>query len=217
MLVKPVGTSLSTETWRSGPTKEYGMEQDIKPDLKTIESAKASLLKVVDRGVSLANRNTNHVRNLAFLGVLATLWLALYVHHSFSLSLYTVLPVYLILLLPVLFLIKLFFTLRDIQELPARLDQCFSGFKFALDEYHEQFKTRLNDAKQKRNLSDLFSFGRDLRQVMRVARDTDGLASAVGGAIVLGNPLFLIAILIASTVTVLLIIIAAATLLISIF
>ena len=188
------------------------MEEAIELDRKTMETLKAKLLTVIENGVALADRNTNHVRNLVILGFLAALWLSYYLHQMISPPAYIALPISLVLLLPVLFLAKLLFTLRDVRELPGRIDKCFNGFKSSFDEYHQQLKTRLDEVKRKRKLSDLITFGKDFREVMRLARNTDGLTSAIGGAMVFGNPLFLLVMLAASAATAMLILVAVVTL-----
>lgn len=130
------------------------MEDRIKADADVSEALKNKLLAIVEKGVRLANRNVGYVRNLVVLGILAGAWLAYYVNASWSPPLSLALPVFVVLLLPVLFLGKLLSTLRDIQELPNRLEHCFSGFRRSFDDYHRQFTARVTEAKPKRKLSE---------------------------------------------------------------
>lgn len=184
------------------------------PDLEIPEGLKDKLLKVVETGVRLANRNIDYVRTLAVLGIAASLWLGYYTGQLLSLSLPATLAICTVLLLPALLLGKLFFALREVQELPARLDHFLAGFKSSLEEYHQKARARLRTSEPKRRLADLLSFGRDLREILRLARNTGGLAEAIGGAMVLGNPVFLVFVLVASGATALLILIAVVTLLV---
>ncbi len=193
------------------------MAEAVKLDAGISEALKDKLLAVVERGVGLANRNVGYVRNLAVLGLLSSAWLGFYLQQLLSSPWSVTLPLLFVLLLPVLFLGKLFFTLRDIQELPVRLEQCFRGFKSSFEDYHQQFKARIQDARHKRRLSELISLGKDFREVLRLVRNTDELSTAIGGAVVLGNPVFLIVMLIASGATALLILLAVVTLLLFVF
>ncbi len=169
------------------------------------------LMQFSEKSVAVANRNKQQVRNFALLGVLSALWVSYYFQQQFALSTITTTTMLVVLLVPGLALGRTYFALREIGDLPRRVEQYLGTVKNSVTDYKDRVQSNLSSRAAKFRLSEVLSIGKELREVVSVARDSAELSSLFGGALLLGNPMFLLFLLFASGISVLIFLAAVVT------
>ena len=169
------------------------------------------LMQFSEKGVAVANRNKQQVRNFALLGVLSALWVSYYFQQQFALSTITTTTMLVVLLVPGLALGRTYFALREIGDLPRRVEQYLGTVKNSVTDYKDRVQSNLSSRAAKFRLSEVLSIGKELREVVSVARDSAELSSLFGGALLLGNPMFLLFLLFASGISALIFLAAVVT------
>lgn len=182
------------------------------PDPQTSERIKQTLLQLTQRAASIAKRGVTLVRNLFMLSLIIALWLTFFFAQQFGLSAAGVVVLLILLVPPVLMLGWLYRALREIVELPERLNAFYSSTKTTAStvrtEAQEKLKTRrfaLTDVRA------LAKIAIDLSQLVRESRE---LPALVSGMLIVMRPIFIGLAGMAIIYTILLAFIAAITLLI---
>ncbi len=187
------------------------MQTKPQTDPGSLDLVKGRLMQFSEKGVVVANRNKQHVRNLALLGLVSAVWVSYYFQQLFALSAMTTMTMLVVLLVPGLALGRTYFALREIGDLPRRLEQYLGTVKNSVTDYRDSVKSRLSSEAAKFRLSEVLSIGKELREVVSVARDSAELSSLLGGALLLGNPIFLLFLLFASGISALIFLAALVT------
>ncbi len=169
------------------------------------------LMQFSEKGVAVANRNKHHVRNFALLGLVSAVWVSYYFQQQFALSVITTMTMLVVLLVPGLALGRTYFALCEIGDLPRRIEQYLGTVKNSVTEYKDRVQSNLSSGASKFRLSEVLSIGKELREVISVARDSAELSSLFGGALLLGNPMFLLFLLLASGISALIFLAALVT------
>ena len=159
------------------------------------------LMQFSEKGVAVANRNKQHLRNLALLGLVSAVWISYYFQHQFALSAITTLTMLVVLLVPGLALGRTYFALCEIVDLPRRAERYLGTVKNSVTDYKDKVQSNLSSEAARFRLSEVLSVGKELREVVAVARDSAELTSLFGGALLLGNPIFLLFLLFASGIS----------------
>ncbi len=149
--------------------------------------SQARLRRIVTAGARIAAAKVGMVRLLTLMGGAELLWL-LYVSDSlWDLGGGWLIGLGVVLGLPILILGWIWMTLVEIRELPERL----TALRGAMTQEQRE------DAPEKAGLKDLFRFARDLKGIVGVAYRASEVSGAVSGMLMLANPIFWMAYLIA--------------------
>ena len=167
----------------------------------SLDQVKGRLMQFSEKGVAVANRNKQHVRNFAVLGLLSAVWVSYYFQQAFTLSATTTMTMLVVLLIPGLALGRTYFALCEIGDLPRRLEQYLGTVKNSVSDYKDRVQSNLSSGAPKFRVSEVLSIGKELREVVSVAKGSAELSSLLGGALLLGNPIFLLLLLFASGIS----------------
>jgi hypothetical protein len=171
------------------------------------------LLQIAKMAEAVALRSSRKVRTMFFVGMLSAGWLTYYFIHTFALSLLNALWIFLLLALPALVLGKMYLTLQETIGLPQRLFGVVNKIKGKTADFQQKFRTQtqFNAANSKPRFSDLWSLGKALLEVKSLGEEAREIASLLGGASALLNPLFVGVMAVAGAITVFLFIAALTT------
>lgn len=163
--------------------------------------------KVAD---ALARRTVGKVRTLSLLGLLAAIWLAYACAGAFEWSLGGVLALLLPLVIPAAVLWKIHGMLRSVIGVPQRIANAAARACGKAVEYRELYERReQRGAGAKVGFRELWRTAKSVLELKALADEGQDLVAAIGGALVLANPLFGIVLAVGSVLTLLLVLVAA--------
>jgi hypothetical protein len=181
-------------------TEKQSIEQTLKKDTAAFEELKRKLSVFFNRLAALAEQSIKKVRFMLIINILSAIWLAFYFIQLFHLSIYSAMPVLVILGLPGLLVAKLYLTLKDVMDLPDQIQQIMASMKGKAILLKSETINHLSEApenkpesKQKRSkLKDLFSMSKTLLDIKQLIGDTAGMSSGFGSALMLASPIFIV-------------------------
>jgi len=182
-------------------------------DASAREAVGEKLLQIAKMAEAIALRSSRKVRAMFFVGMLSAGWLTYYFIHTFALSLLNALWMILLLALPALVLGKMYLALQKTIGLPQRLLGVVNKIKGKTADFQQKFKTQtqFDAANAKPRFSDLWRLGKALLEVKSLGEEAREIASLLGGASALLNPLFAGVMAVAGAITVFLFIAALTT------
>ncbi len=177
----------------------------------SLDLVKTRLMQFSEKGVAVANRNKQHVRNFALLGLVSAVWVSYYFQQLLALSAMTTTTILVMLLVPGLALGRTYFALCEIGDLPRRVEQYLGTVKNSVADCKDRVQSNLSSRAARFRLSEVLSIGKELRELASVARDSAELSTLFGGALLLGNPMFLLFLLLSSGISALIFLAALVT------
>jgi ABC-type multidrug transport system fused ATPase/permease subunit len=173
-----------------------------------------NLLGFARAAEAVAQRLVGKVRTVAVLGLTAAAWLTYACVETFDLSLMTALIVAVVLFVVPAVLWKLHGTLHSVIGLPQRVTDTAARMTSKATEYRayyqslQQTRADPDQSKRKPTLRQLWNTGKSILDAKALGGEAQELVAQVGGALALTNPIFAIALGIASAVSLLLFAIA---------
>lgn len=195
------------------------IEVESKLDPRTLDTALEKALAIARTAEAVALRSVKKVQLLFFIGIVSAVWLTYYVAHSFELTLVSAFWILLVFALPPLVLGKLYSTLRRAIGLPQRLRERIESIGGKTAELGSKLKmsTRSEPANKAAKFSELWRNGKVLLDLKSFGDEAQEIASVLGEALILGNPVFAVLLLVATAVTVSLLLVAIGTWLVHVF
>ena len=144
------------------------------------------LAQLLDGVAALANRFKPLVRNLTLLALVAGASLALEVRYAAHLGAGVSIVIGVLLLVPCAVLAMLWWLLSDLSDLPGQVRRVYGGLR--------DVARGEPGGGEPAGIGGVFRIGGSLREAASLAVDAGGLAGAITGAMLLANPLFLLAI-----------------------
>ena len=180
---------------------------------EALDTAVEKALAIARTAEAVALRSVKKVQLLFVIGIVSAIWLAYYVAHSFDLTLVSALWVLLAFALPPLVLGKLYGTLRRTIGLPQRLRERIESIRGKTAELGSRLKTlpSAEPAGKAAKFSQLWRQGKVLLEVKSLGGEAQEVASVLGEALVLANPVFAVLLLVSSAVTLSLLLVAIGT------
>lgn len=180
------------------------MTVETQPAATAMDERKQKLIGFFRKFADIAEKGISKVRFLLLLSLLSALWLAYYLTQLFDFSLGMTLTVLLLLGLPAFLLAKFYLTLQEVVELPEQMEQIGGGMTETGFQIKESVAQRLNafkEGKKRAKLTDIFAMGRALIDIKGMFDEVSGIPGAIGSAVLLASPLFMIAMVLATVVT----------------
>lgn len=195
------------------------IEVESKLDPRTLDTALEKALAIARTAEAVALRSVKKVQLLFFIGIVSAVWLTYHVAHSFELTLVSAFWVLLVFALPPLVLGKLYSTLRRAIGLPQRLRERIESIRGKTAELGSKLKTSApsEPANKAAKFSELWRNGKVLLDLKSFGGEAQEIASVLGEALILGNPVFAVLLLVATAVTVSLLLVAIGTWLVHVF
>lgn len=195
------------------------IEVESKLDPRTLDTALEKALAIARTAEAVALRSVKKVQLLFFIGIVSAVWLTYHVAHSFELTLVSAFWVLLVFALPPLVLGKLYSTLRRAIGLPQRLRERIESIRGKTAELGSKLKTSApsEPANKAAKFSELWRNGKVLLDLKSFGGEAQEIAFVLGEALILGNPVFAVLLLVATAVTVSLLLVAIGTWLVHVF
>jgi hypothetical protein len=176
----------------TNPSTATGLNSTLDPE--RLDALLQKVLPFASVADAFARRSVGKVRTLAMLGVLAAGWICYACADTFDWGLRTLLIVFPLVALPAAVLWQMQRTLRATIGLPQRVRDTAMGMLGKAEEYRERFAKRhpQDPVAQKPRLSQLWRTGKALLEVKALGDEAQKIVSVAAGAMVVGNPVFLI-------------------------
>lgn len=185
------------------------------------DELKQNLIDFFTKFAVVAESTVGKVRFFALVSTLSAVWLIYYFYQLFSLSLGVTVALACVLVIPALFLFKLYGALTDVIELPERLIEKLDELKGKALKAKGKVLNQIasvKEAKQKRpKFRDIFKMARLFLQIKGILAEATELTEVMGSALILSSPPFMVLSAISSGTTLLLSLTAFITVLIFIF
>jgi hypothetical protein len=164
-------------------------------DPERLDAVIQKLLPFAGVADAFARRSVGKVRTLAMLGLGSAAWLCFACADTFDWSLTTTLVALPLLAIPGALMWKMQRTLQATIGLPQRIRDTALGMAGKATEYRERFAKRhpLDPTARKSGLVQLWRTGKAVLEVKALGDEAQEIVSASAGAMVMANPLFLIA------------------------
>ncbi|MEL6554017.1 MAG: hypothetical protein AAFQ63_11225 [Cyanobacteria bacterium J06621_11] len=189
---------------------------------RPIDDVIKRILEALKIPVKIANQTVDSILMLMWINIASAIWLGFFLWHGTNLHIIFAAIVTPIISLPAWVLAKFYFTLQEIMGLPQKItdfSQTAKDKASELGEAHKKIKARTK--KRKVKFSDLISVGkyaqfllalgkrlRDwiflakrLREVKALFNEVEELSALTAGAMLLTNPLFMVAMIAAVVIT----------------
>lgn len=173
-----------------------------------LDELKQKLLDFFSKFAVVAEKSVGKVRFFALLSMLSAVWLTYYFFQLFSLSLGITVTLAFILVIPALFLFKLYGALCEVTELPERIKEVLANLKENAFEAKGNVLAQIaavKERKQKRpKFRDIFKMARLFLQIKGLLAEATELTEVMGSALILSSPPFMILSGVSTAVTLLL-------------
>lgn len=194
------------------------METQLRIEPSRLKAVQEQVFTAIQVPVRIAERSLPGVRKLALLSLVSGAWLGFLLLQHSGWATAVQISIGLLLALPPAVLIWLVFSLQDILALPQRLQEVFQGSQ-QLAQGLRQGTAEMKAMRphQGRGWRDLFTLGKSLRGLVSLTLEFHELASLVGTALLLANPLIMALGLLAVIATLIMALAALITGLIAVF
>jgi hypothetical protein len=170
-------------------------ESQTKPlDSARLDAVLEKVLPFARIADALARGSVGKVRTLAQLGVLAAVWIAYACADTFGWQLATLLPVFVLTVIPAALLWKIHSTLHATVGLPQRIIDCAARVADKASEFRQHYESRSQPSHvvTRPKFRQLWRAGKALLEIKALSDETREIVSLAGGALVLANPIFAI-------------------------